>query len=203
MKAKDSLAGRIGKRIKEIRSQLGLTLKQLSEASELTPGTLSKIENGLVKPSITTLEMLANILKVDAGYFFIEEDAKRYFISRQGNRKVSYSERGSKENITYEVESLTEGMENPLMETVIVTVLSRKNEDIDEIVHGGQELLYIIEGELELTLGEKKFILKKGDSAYLNSDIPHKAISLSKKSARVLNVLLVPGSRTKIFEAMD
>ena len=203
MENKISLAKKIGNRIKELRKQAGLTLKQLAEASGLTSGTLSKIENGLAMPSIPTLQVIADALKTDVGYFFKEEDEKGYFISRRGKRKVSYSERGSKGKITYEVESLTEGMENPFMEPVIVTLVSRKNEDLEVVRHGGQELLYIIEGKIEFTLGEKKLILKKGDSAYFNGDIPHKAISLSKKPAMALNVLLVPGRRPRIFGAGD
>lgn len=203
MEKKDELARRIGSRVMEVRKQAGLTLKRLAEATDLSPALLSRVENGLAMPSIPTLQVIADALKTDVGYFFKEEDKKRYFISRRGNRKVSYSERGSKGKITYEVESLTEGMENPFMEPVIVTVVSRKNEDLEVVQHGGQELLYIIEGKMELTLGEKKLILKKGDSAYFNGDIPHKAISLSKKPAMALNVLLVPGRRPRIFGVSD
>lgn len=203
MENKTSLAKRIGNRIKEIRKQAGLTLKQLAEASGLTPGTLSKIENGLVKPSITTLETLAHNLKVDIGYLFKSEGEKRYVISRKGTRKVSYSERGSTGKTTYEVEVLAEGMENPFMEPIIATLLARKDEDFNAVTHGGQELMYVLEGKVELTLGEKKFVLKKGDAAYFDGDLPHKGISLSKKPARSLNVHLIPGRRVGSFETTD
>jgi len=203
MNVKDSLARRIGNRVRGIRKQAGLTLKQLAEASGLTPGTLSKIENGLTKPSITTLQMIANSLKVDIGYLFKIEGEKRYVISRKGIRKVSYSERGSTGKPTYKVELLSEGMENPFMEPIIATLLARKDEDFNAIAHGGQELMYVLEGKVELTLGEKKFILKKGDAAYFDGDLPHKGISLSKKPARSLNVHLIPGTRVGSFETTD
>ena len=203
MNVKDSLARRIGNRVREIRKQAGLTLKQLAEASGLTPGTLSKIENGLTKPSITTLQMIANSLKVDIGYLFKSGGEKRYVISRKGTRKVSYSERGSTGKPTYKVELLAEGMENPFMEPIIATLLAREEEDFNAIAHGGQELMYVLEGKVKLTLGEKKIILRKGDAAYWDGDIPHKAISLSKKPARSLNVHLIPGTRVGSFETQD
>jgi len=203
MENKDSLARRIGNRVREMRKQAGLTLQQLADATELTPGTLSKIENGLTKPSITTLEMLADSLRVDIGYLFKAEEEKRYVISRKGSRKVSYSERGSTGKTTYEVESLTEGMENPFMEPIIATLLAREDKDFSAIAHGGQELMYVLEGKVELTLGEKKIILRKGDAAYWGGDIPHKGISLSKKPARSLNVHLIPGRRVGTFETTD
>jgi len=203
MKVKNSLARRIGNRVREIRKQAGLTLKQLADATELTPGTLSKIENGLTKPSITTLQMIANSLKVDIGYLFKSEGEKRYVISRKGTRKVSYSERGSTGKPTYKVELLAEGMENPFMEPIIATLLAREEEDFSAIAHGGQELMYVLEGKVELTLGEKKIILRKGDAAYWDGDIPHKGISLSKKPARSLNVHLIPGTRVGSFETTE
>jgi len=200
MEAKDELARRIGSKVMEIRKQEGLTLKRLAEATDLSPALLSRVENGLAMPSIPTLQMIADSLKVDIGYLFKGEGEKRYVISRKGSRKVSYSERGSTGKTTYEVEFLAEGMENPFMEPIIATLLAREDEDFSAIAHGGQELMYVLEGKVELTLGEKKITLRKGDAAYWDGDIPHKGISLSKKPARSLNVHLIPGRRVGTFE---
>jgi len=198
MENKISLAKRIGNRIKELRKQAGLTLKQLAEANGLTPGTLSKIENGLVKPSITTLEMLAHNLKVDIGYLFKADEEKRYVISRREKRRTSLSERG------YSVEFLAKGMENQFMEPAIVTLKGRdQKEEMRTAVHTGQEFVYVLEGRITLSLGEKKFTLKKGDAAYFDGDIPHKGISLTKSPAKTLNVHLIPGRRSGTFESID
>jgi len=203
MDKKDELARRIGSKIKEIRKESGLTLKQLADATELSPALLSRVENGLAMPSIPTLQMIADSLKIDIGYLFKSEGEKRYVISRKGSRKVSYSERGSTGKTTYEVELLAEGMENPFMEPIIATLLARDDEDFSAVSHGGQEVMYVLEGSVELTLGEKKVVLRKGDAAYWDGDIPHKGISLSKKPARSLNVHLIPGRRVGSFETAD
>ena len=195
MNVKDSLARRIGNKIKETRKQAELTLKQLADAAKLTPGTLSKIENGLTKPSITTLEMLADSLKVDIGYLFKQEQERGHVISRQGSRRIIVSERG------YGVEFLADGMENPFMEPAIMTLkVKDQDKEVKLSTHDGQEFFYVLEGRIELILGEKKYILKKGDAAYWNGSIPHQGISLSKKPARSLNVHLVPGKRTGTFQ---
>lgn len=195
MKVKDSLARRIGKKIKETRKQEGLTLKQLADAAGLNPGTLSKIENGLTKPSITTLEMLANSLKVDIGYLFESEEKKSYVISRKETRKTLDSHKG------YTVELIAEEMENPFMEPAIVTLKEKNSEkEIDFAVHNGQEFMYMLEGKMELFLGEKRYILRQGDAGYWNGSIPHMGLSLSKKPAKTLNVHFVPGKRAGTFE---
>jgi len=202
--SKNDLARQIGKREKELRKQSGLTLKRLAEETKLSVPLLSRIENGLVMPSIPTLQEIANALKVGIGYFFgKEEKDRRYVINREGDRKVMYSERGSKGKVTYEVENLAKGFEKPFMEPIIATIMRRYDKELEGVKHGGQELLYVIEGKIWLTLGEKKLILKKGDAAYFEGDILHKAISLSKKHAKTLNVHLIPGSRIGIFEAED
>ena len=57
-----------------------------------------------------------------------------------------------------------------------------------------------VDWSIDQNQSEKEFILKKGDSAYYNAVIPHQAISLSKKPARVLNVHFIPSNRSSTFE---
>jgi len=69
MENRDEFAKQIGNRIKELRKEAGLILKQLAEATELSSPLISKIENGLAMPSLPTLRLIADALKVNAGYF--------------------------------------------------------------------------------------------------------------------------------------
>lgn len=204
MKNKDEFAKQIGNRIKELRKEANLTLKQLGKATELSAPLISKIENGLAMPSIPTLRLIADALKVNTGYFFRDEEETGYVISPQGSRKIVVSERGPARKISYELELLAEGMVNPFMEPAIVTLMGKdQDKEIELATHEGQESMYVIEGRMELTLGEKKYTLKKGDAAYWNGSVPHKGISLSKKPAKTLNVHLVPGKRTGTFITRD
>ena len=203
MDKKNDLATQIGKRLKELRKEVDLTLKRLAEETKLSIPLLSRIENGLVMPSIPTLQGIANVLKVDVGYFFKKEDEKGYVIRRQGERKISYAKKGAKGGkAVYITELLAEGMDNPFMEPAIVTLIG-KEEETKLSTHVGQEFFYVLEGKMELTLGAKKHVLEKGDSAYWNGSVPHKGVSLSKKPAKTLNVHMIPGSRVGSFEIKD
>ena len=202
MSNKDALAGRIGKNLKALRQGLGLSQKNLAAASGLSPTLISRIEGGLVMPSIATLQEIADSLKVDIGYFFKGEETKSYVITRKGSRKISYAKRGPKGKVTYGLELLAEGMENPFMEPCIVTEYARPGEEFQFAKHDGQEFIYVLEGKLELTLGEKKFMLNPGDAAYFLCEIPHGGRSLGKRAARTLNVHLIPGSRIGTFLPM-
>ena len=195
MKNKDEFAKQIGNRIKELRKEAGLTLKQLAKAIELSAPLISKIENGLAMPSLPTLRLIADALKVNAGYFFQGEDDERgYVISVKEKRTQTVSARG------YLAELLAEGMENPFMEPVILELEERdKEKEVILSTHDGQEFIYVLEGKIELILGAKRFLLKAGDAAYWNGNIPHKGWRVSKKRARTLNVHLIPGRRTGTF----
>ncbi len=203
MENKDDLTKRIGTRLKERRKAMGLSMKQLAEDTKLSPPLFSRIENGFVMPSIQTLQEIANALKVDIGYFFKKEEERGFVITREGSRRQKYSKRGSKRKVTYGLELLAEGMENPFMEPCIVTEFARPHEHFPLAKHDGQEFVYVLEGRLELTLGEKAFTLNKGDAAYFIGDIPHGGKSLSKKPARTINVHLIPGTRIGTFETVD
>ncbi|MGF1894055.1 helix-turn-helix domain-containing protein [Vibrio campbellii] len=60
----------VGRKIKEIRKKKSLTIQELSEKSGMSVGHISRLENGLKSPTISTLERLANALDVPIVYFF-------------------------------------------------------------------------------------------------------------------------------------
>lgn len=196
MDQKTDLCKKVGSKIREIRKEQGLTIKELAKSTGLSSPFLSRLENGITMPSVYTLQTIAESLKVDIGYLFKKEGREEYVITRKGKRKPSYTEKGPTGKVIYEVEYLAENFILPFMEPVIATILGKDHMEVKPISHGGQELLYVIEGKMEMTLGEKRYVLSKGDAVYYDGDVPHAAISLSKKPARSLNVHLIPGSRT-------
>jgi len=194
MAHEDALAGRIGANLKTLRLESGLNQKSLAEATQLSPTLISRIESGLVRPSIATLELIAQSLKVDIGYFFRDEEKGQYWISQKEKRKTVPYQRG------YNIETLVDGMENHFMDPAIITLKGKDEEEKVELAtHEGQEFMYVLEGKVEVILGSKRFVLKQGDAAYWNGSVPHKGVGLGKKPARSLNVHLIPGKRTGTF----
>lgn len=202
MESKDDLARRIGSKVKELRKGSGLTQKRLADATGLSPGLLSRIENGLAMPSIPTLQMISDTLKAEIGYFFQDQEEKGYIITHPGDRRVVVSKSGPHGRIAYELELLAEGMKNPFMEPAIVTYVGEESE-VQPRTHDGQEFMYVLDGKMKLTLGAKEFILDKGNAAYWNGSVPHKAIGLGKNLAKSLHVHLIPGRWTGTFQHED
>ena len=202
MENKDDLARRIGSKVKELRKGSGLTQKKLAESTGLSPGLLSRIENGLTMPSIPTLQTISNNLNTEVGYFFKEHEEEGYMVTHPGARRIVVSKSGPHDKIAYKLELLAEGMKNPFMEPAIVTHVGKEGE-VEERIHDGQEFMYVLEGRIKLTLGSEEFRLKKGNAAYWNGTVPHKGINIGTKPARALHVHLIPGRWTGTFQYSD
>ena len=202
MENRDDLAKRIGSRVKELRKVSNLTQKRLAETAGLSPGLLSRIENGLTMPSLPTLQVISNTLKTEIGYFFKNEEENGFIITDTNDRRIVISRSGPHGKTAYELELLAEGMKNPFMEPAIVTHVGKEG-DVEERTHDGQEFMYVLEGKVKLTLGPKEFILKKGNAAYWNGNVPHKGIGMGRKLAKALHVHLIPGRWTGTFQYED
>jgi transcriptional regulator with XRE-family HTH domain len=198
---KDKLGKRIGSRLNMLRKQRGFTLSEIARQTHLSPSLISRIENGQIMASIQTLQLIADTLKIDIGFFFQQEQGKGYAVSRSGSRRMIPADDGKfkgdpTERRFYDIEPLADGIENPFMVPLILKIVNR-DEKINPPPHGGQEFVYLLEGKLLHILGEERIILKKGDALYFDGNIPHKAISLSKKPAKALVVHMVPGRRVR------
>ena len=202
MENRDDLAKRIGSRVKELRKGSNLTQKRLAETTGLSPGLLSRIENGLTMPSLPTLQIISNTLKTEIGYFFKNEAENGFIITDPNDRRVIISRSQPQNKIAYKLELLAEGMKNPFMEPAIVTHVGKEG-DVEERTHDGQEFMYVLEGKMKLTLGSKEFILKKGNAAYWNGNVPHKGIGMGRKLTKALHVHLIPGRWTGTFQYED
>ena len=71
----------------------------------------------------------------------------------------------------------------------MVTIESKQDHKPVEYKHEGEEFIFVMEGDLELTLGGKTHHLKPGETMHFNSETPHKLRSLSNQDTRCLVVL--------------
>ena len=67
-----------GARVKEIRTSLNYSQKELSEQTGLTLRTIQRIENSEVKPSLHSLKVIGEALKTDLSEYSIAADTKPY-----------------------------------------------------------------------------------------------------------------------------
>ncbi|MFQ5971813.1 MAG: helix-turn-helix domain-containing protein, partial [Alphaproteobacteria bacterium] len=80
--AGNQLEAAIGREVREFRTKLDMTLVELARLTGLSPGMLSKIENGVTSPSLATLRALSQALQVPVTAFFrkFEEERDASFV---------------------------------------------------------------------------------------------------------------------------
>jgi transcriptional regulator with XRE-family HTH domain len=185
---------RVGDRLREIRSELGLSIRALAEVSGLNVNTLSLIENGRTSPSVGTLQQLAQSLQVPITTFF-ETD--------HGEKKVVFQKNGVRPRAAFAhglMEDLGAGMPRFGAEPLIVTLNPEADSGKNPIVHTGREFMYCIEGHIAYTVDGETYSLEPGDSLLFEAYLSHRWRNLDKTPSRALMVLCPMDSRENATE---
>jgi len=179
----------VGERVKQVREERELTLTDISQRTGLDVAFLAQIENGSIAPPLGTVIKLAKALDLKMGYFISGEEDRPYTIVRKNDRKV-VSRYSSKKGqyYGYGYESLAPHKKDRHMEPFLISLEPSKTDE-ERSSHDGQEFIYVLEGAMEVRLGEEVHILEAGDSIYHDSTVPHLVKSHGSEVTRILAVL--------------
>ena len=167
----------IGAKIKQMRNQKGLTQEELADRCELTKGYISQLENDLNSPSIATLTDILAALGSNLSEFFREETEEKVVFS-----KNEFIEKDSEGVLLH---WLIPNAQKNMMEPILVELVEGA-ETPGDIPHEGEEFGYVLEGEIVIHLGKKKYVCKSGESFYFNSGKSHYIINTKEKTAKFL-----------------
>lgn len=167
----------LGRELRGLRKAHRLSLKELAEKSGKSVSFLSKIERGLARPSITALQDIAEVLGVPIGWFFASDgpapaDERPYIVRAGRRRRLTYSGVASTDYMGFQDHLLSANLDGELAMGISRYEPGGSTGD-DLYVHQGEEAGLVLEGEIELTLGDKVFVLRRGDSFSFPSRIPH------------------------------
>ena len=151
----------VGERVKAVREDRGLSLQDISMRTYLDVSILKKIEEGSVAPPQGTVIKLAKALEMKMGYFISGEQDRPFTIVRGDERKVvsRYDSKRGK-HYGYEYESLAPHKKDRHMEPFLVTLVPADTEE-ERSAHDGQEFIYVLEGVMEVRLGEEIHLLDR------------------------------------------
>ncbi|MCQ8213134.1 helix-turn-helix domain-containing protein [Cetobacterium somerae] len=158
----------LGLKIKKFRTDQNLSLKELAEKIKSTSALLSQIEKGTTNPSINTLKNLSIALDIPLYKFFIEETLKKVHIVRAQDRKIITPSKG--EGVSYEILSPEPQTD---VEFMILNLDPYSSSKEKEIGHEGQEVAFILEGEVKLNLENESYVLFQGDSIKIEKFVKH------------------------------
>ncbi|MGE5554368.1 MAG: helix-turn-helix domain-containing protein [Betaproteobacteria bacterium] len=166
----------LGNQLRALRIGRGLKLADLARKAGTTPSLLSQVERGIVTPSIATLKKIADALEVPVGYFFEEVEQPKSDVTVQSRRSPVVHEHQRKilspnRGVTFHL--LNPDMSGPI--EFIYNVFEPGASTGDELyTHPGVECGLVLEGELEVVVGDQVYVLKQGDSITFSSEVPHR-----------------------------
>ena len=173
----------IGNKLKNIRLKYNYTLQDLSGKSGVSPNMISRVERGLTIPSVEILLKLAQSLNKSIDYF-VEEVSTTH--------EVVHSRAGERANTVYEnerymlTESFTSGLRDPQFTSFICTVKAKSSSGEQKMFHPGDELIYVLEGSLNVSIGHEHHELLVGDSLTFKSHLPHRWTNDSDTDSKVI-----------------
>ncbi|MFT5532144.1 MAG: quercetin dioxygenase-like cupin family protein/DNA-binding XRE family transcriptional regulator [Burkholderiaceae bacterium] len=168
----------LGLRLRHTRLVAGLTLLQLAQKASCSESLISKIERSLATPSLTMLHRLAVALETNIGILTSDDAPPDSPIIRHDARPVLKA--GG-----IALERLVLPKRGGLLQANIHVVSPGEGSD-GQIEHSGEEVGYVLEGTLELTLGESRYDLGPGDAFSFPSHVPHGYRNTGDVVARVL-----------------
>ncbi|MBN1538283.1 MAG: cupin domain-containing protein [Anaerolineales bacterium] len=158
----------VGKKLREIRIASGLSIRSLAKMSGLNTNTLSLIENGKTSPSVSTLQQLAEALRVQITAFFeTERPEKREVFQKNGKRIQAKFSHGKLEN-------LGTGLSVFGGQPFLVTLNPKADSGPLPIVHTGHEFVFCLEGSLLYCIEDRTYLLEPGDSLIFEAHQPHR-----------------------------
>lgn len=183
------VARQLGARVRDARQAHRITLTQLSEATGLSAGFLSRLERGETNASISNLIAISGALHIPLRDFFDEPQpapSPRYVLTRAAERGRKAPLRAN--GYTYSLSSAD--LPEQQMSAFELTFPPQARAQPPQLVtHPGEEVLYLLEGTIEFQIGEDTFVMNAGDCVHFNCEHPHMGRNIGRTPARLLMVV--------------
>jgi transcriptional regulator with XRE-family HTH domain len=184
----DEAIAAIGGKVRQLRKQRNLSLEDLSQRSGVSATAIHKLERNGMVPTIATLMKLARAFNRPVSYF-IDEDAE--------SRPVSLVKLDERKPVLTSKQGLRlDGVSGPYGSFHLAGAVAEVNPEADsgpkEMEHPGEELVFLLEGELVFRVGGEEFALGPGDALHFRTDRPHRWRNPGDRPARALWMTVRP-----------
>lgn len=180
----------LGAKLRQARMQRQMTLAELAGRAGCSVSLVSKIERSKASPSLRTLHRIAAGLETTIGELFSQNSTSDVVIYTTGQRPTlnipSNNGAGS-----IRLERLAPHFDGKSLDGNI-HVVSPGASNGGAITHTGEELGYVLQGKLELTVAHQTYLLTAGDSFFFRSELPHSYRNVGAEEVRVLWVATPP-----------
>ena len=166
-----TLEASIGHQVRSFRKRLDVTVTELAKQAGLSSGMLSKIENGVTSPSLATLQALSEALNVPVTALFRQYEEQRDATFVRSGEGLKIDRRGTRSGHEYRL--LGHSFSKDVTMEPYVVSLTEQAEVFPLFQHVGNELIYMLEGEMDYQHGGATYRLEPGDSLFFDGNAPH------------------------------
>ncbi|CAD0186818.1 HTH-type transcriptional regulator PuuR [Ruegeria sp. THAF57] len=183
----EKIVSRVGQKLLALRSEQGMSLQKLSSKSDVSGPAIHKIERSDMVPTITTLLKLSNALGVSVNYFIEDgDDLPEPVLHTKGDdRSIVFTPHKG-----LNLEGITGPYQQFRAAAAVAVMKPDANSGRKLLRHSGEELVYVLSGEVEFQVGNTEYHLKTGDSLHFSGEIPHKWKNISEDEAELIWVAL-------------
>ncbi|WEG73414.1 helix-turn-helix domain-containing protein [Vagococcus intermedius] len=172
----------IGNKIKNLRIQKNLTQEELGERTDLTKGYISQLERNLSSPSMDSFFNLLEVLGTTPKEFFNEEAVDQKVVYDESERTLYYDE-----DKKYQVEWLVPESNENDMEPIFLS-LEEKGEFKEFGPSLSDTFAYVLEGEVCIEIGLRRYFAKKGETIYYRATDTHQIKNQYNDKSKLLLV---------------
>ena len=176
----------LGARLRFVRTVRNLSQRELAKRTGVTNSTISLIESGDMNPSVGTLKRVLDGIPVTLGEFFS--------LVPEGDEKIFYR---ANELLTFEQHGVVfrqVGAPSCRRTLQILREHYAFGADTGAAVyaHEGEEGGFVLQGRIEITVGERQEILEPGDAYHFDSRQPHRFRCLSSEGCEIISACTPP-----------
>jgi transcriptional regulator with XRE-family HTH domain len=179
----------IALRVKEARQRKGLPIRTLSDATGISKGMLSKIENAQVSPSLATLARLAEALDAPLTSFFRGFDEERDAVFAKSGHGAEIRREGTGAGHLYQQLGMMRGSARRLIPLLVT--LTEPAEEFPLYQHPGTEFLYMLSGVMAYGHGRAVYVMEPGDALQFDGESSHGPVELIKLPIKFLSVTAI------------
>jgi DNA-binding XRE family transcriptional regulator len=184
----------IGEKLKLVRESRKLSQDQLADRAGLKAQVVAGIESGALIPSLGPLIRIGRALGVRLGTFLDDQENVGPVLVRSGEkRKVMHvSDKNHPGHSDLDFFSLAANKAGRHMEPFLIDIHPSSAQEARPSVHEGEEFIYVIAGEVEVTYGSEVYRLSARDSIYYDSIVAHNVHCAGSQPAQILAVVYAP-----------
>ncbi len=185
----------VGARLKALRTQFGLSQRQLADAAGVPHGQISMIETNRSSPSVASLRKILGGFGISMSEFFEPDGvaSQQPFFTPSELRDLTSLLYGANKSAAQKIAIKQVGDAKAHGLQVLHEVYEPGADTGDSMIeHEANEGGIVVAGELEITVGSEIRVLKAGDAYLFNSREPHRFRNVSDRQAIVISACTPP-----------